>query len=415
MRIAAAAGSAVERPEQRQQGAAEPEPAGQGQGQRPAGTAGQRGSCARSPKRCATPRPVCAGRIPNRRARSGERASERLRDLEQQMQASQSRRPPSRARRSAARNAPARRRAAACSPTKPRARRRARLATMRGVGWPASRSGSPIAPSVCRSNVEADGARRSGRVRANARPPTMPRASSSAQKLAERMRQSAEALRQENGNGSSDAKGQPSPGDRSKDASRQGEQAARTLDRIADRLGAATGAQDADSRRLSDQLSKTQELREQCRRARSRHRAAAARGRSGREAGLSLVGAESGRGKASPPAQQAQRGQQGRSRRSGTAERAGAILAGAGHRARLRQRARWVQRPAGRQRGRPATAHPAAAARGERTDARGRAAGRRDAPREPGHAGPNRTRAGGAASRRRAPRRSSRTSRAGSR
>ncbi|HXG89973.1 MAG TPA: hypothetical protein VNJ02_16720 [Vicinamibacterales bacterium] len=64
------------------------------------------------------------------------------------------------------------------------------------------------------------------------------------QKLAERMRASAESLRQ--------------PGGRD----REGESVARGLDKIADQLGAAAGTKDADSRRLSDQLSKTQELRD---------------------------------------------------------------------------------------------------------------------------------------------------------
>jgi hypothetical protein len=80
------------------------------------------------------------------------------------------------------------------------------------------------------------------------------------QKVAERMRQSAESLRQTTGRD-----GQPSPpptSDPARQAARQGEDLARALDRIADRLGAATGAQDADTRRLSDNLSRTQELRD---------------------------------------------------------------------------------------------------------------------------------------------------------
>jgi hypothetical protein len=63
------------------------------------------------------------------------------------------------------------------------------------------------------------------------------------QRLAERMRKSAESLR---GNGEA----------------KQGEEIARALDQVAQRLGAASGARDADSRRLSDQLAKSQELRE---------------------------------------------------------------------------------------------------------------------------------------------------------
>jgi len=75
------------------------------------------------------------------------------------------------------------------------------------------------------------------------------------QQVPERMRQSAQSLRQ-NGNGQQQ-------GEQPGQAARQGEAAARALDQIAERLGAATGAKDADSRRLSDQLAKTQELREQ--------------------------------------------------------------------------------------------------------------------------------------------------------
>ncbi len=78
------------------------------------------------------------------------------------------------------------------------------------------------------------------------------------QRIGERMRQSAESLRQPAG----EQAGDPSASDRARRAARHGEDVARALDQIADRLGAATGAQDSDSRRLSDGLSKTQELRD---------------------------------------------------------------------------------------------------------------------------------------------------------
>jgi hypothetical protein len=78
------------------------------------------------------------------------------------------------------------------------------------------------------------------------------------QKVAERMRQSADALRQSSAR---PEQGDAAP-DAGKQAARQGDEVARALDRIADRLGAASGSQDRDSRRLSDQLSKTQELRD---------------------------------------------------------------------------------------------------------------------------------------------------------
>jgi hypothetical protein len=78
------------------------------------------------------------------------------------------------------------------------------------------------------------------------------------QRLADRMRRSADALRQPSG---SDESAQPG-GDAQRMAAREGEEVARALDNIADRLGAASGAQDADSRRLSDQLGAAQELRD---------------------------------------------------------------------------------------------------------------------------------------------------------
>ncbi len=78
------------------------------------------------------------------------------------------------------------------------------------------------------------------------------------QNLAERMRRSAESLRQPGGR---DEQASPAP-DASRQAARQGEEVARALDRIADRLGTASGAYDANARKLSDQLSKTQELRD---------------------------------------------------------------------------------------------------------------------------------------------------------
>ena len=84
------------------------------------------------------------------------------------------------------------------------------------------------------------------------------------QQVTERMRQSAEALRQQQGQSSQGSQSQTSQAQPSQaqQASRQGEAAARALDQIAERLGAASGSKDADSRRLSDQLAKTQELRE---------------------------------------------------------------------------------------------------------------------------------------------------------
>jgi hypothetical protein len=64
------------------------------------------------------------------------------------------------------------------------------------------------------------------------------------QKLPERMRQSASALR-----GGTPQQGSP-------------EELAKAFDRVAEQLGAASGTQDAASRRFSDQLARTQEFRD---------------------------------------------------------------------------------------------------------------------------------------------------------
>ncbi len=68
------------------------------------------------------------------------------------------------------------------------------------------------------------------------------------QRLGERMRESAKGMRQGAGEG-------PNP-------SATPEELARALDKVAERLGAATGARDQESARLSEQLRKTQELRD---------------------------------------------------------------------------------------------------------------------------------------------------------
>lgn len=67
------------------------------------------------------------------------------------------------------------------------------------------------------------------------------------QKIAERMRQSAQSLRQTSPGG--DGAGPP-------------EELARALDKVAERLGSAGGAQDSEAAKLSEQLARTQELRD---------------------------------------------------------------------------------------------------------------------------------------------------------
>jgi hypothetical protein len=91
------------------------------------------------------------------------------------------------------------------------------------------------------------------------------------QRIAPRMRESAASLRQSSGK--DQGIGQPTDAEKSAwadadtstastRAARTGEEVARALDRVADRLGEASGAGDATARRLSDQLSQTQELRD---------------------------------------------------------------------------------------------------------------------------------------------------------
>ena len=69
------------------------------------------------------------------------------------------------------------------------------------------------------------------------------------QRLAERMREAARSMQQ-----GTAADGSPSPA--------KTEELARALDKVAERLGAATGGRDGEAARLSEQLAKTQELRD---------------------------------------------------------------------------------------------------------------------------------------------------------
>ncbi len=69
------------------------------------------------------------------------------------------------------------------------------------------------------------------------------------QKIADRMRESAQAMREGNG--------APTGG-----RAAQSEDLARALDKVAEQLGAATGTRDAETQRLSSQMARTQELRD---------------------------------------------------------------------------------------------------------------------------------------------------------
>jgi hypothetical protein len=185
---------------------------------------------------------------------SGDRASQRLRDLERQMQAS---RPDDRRRALGDLQLETRQLADA-------QRRVANEAARTASGQPGDDARRRLAGDQERLAERVE--RLQGQVKQLSRAgqgETRERAATSEaakelerQKVAERMRQSAESLRQTTG-------AEPQPGQQpSRESGRQAQDLARTLDRIADRLGAASGAQDAESRRWSEALSKTQEMRE---------------------------------------------------------------------------------------------------------------------------------------------------------
>ena len=185
---------------------------------------------------------------------SGNRASQRLRDLERQMQAS---RPDDRRRALGDLQLETRQLADAQRRV---ANEAARTATGQSGDDARRRLAGDqerLAERVERLQEQVEQLSRAGQGETRERAATNEAAKElERQKVAERMRQSAESLRQTTG-------AEPPPGQQPpREAGRQGQDLARTLDRIADRLGAASGTQDAESRRWSDALSKTQEMRE---------------------------------------------------------------------------------------------------------------------------------------------------------
>ena len=110
----------------------------------------------------------------------------------------------------------------------------------------AGRSGGPGAPG----NSDADAKRLQKAAREVAR-------ELERQRLGEQMQQSADALRARAQPGASDA----TPSVRDRTASAQ-EEIAQALDRVAERLAAADRPENSDSRKLADQLSRAQELRD---------------------------------------------------------------------------------------------------------------------------------------------------------
>ncbi len=153
------------------------------------------------------------------------------------------------------------------------------------------------------------------------------------QRVAQRMREAADALRQE-GRGETP---EPQAGRAGSDVAQEGEAVARALDRVAERLGAATGAQDAESRRLSEQLARTRELRERVaevqrsleRLDRQAGEAQAGEGRQAGQPGGQQPGQSGQSGQPGQPGQQGQAGGEGQ--QAGQGQQGSAGLQGSGN------------------------------------------------------------------------------------
>ena len=128
-------------------------------------------------------------------------------------------------------------------PTRRTAPPKATLALTLAAGWPPSRSASPNAPIACRT-TSASCLAAAKAMPMSSRPCPMPSASwrsrTSDSVCARPPRDFARAAR----------------------ANNRRQEIARSMDRVAERLGAASGTRDADSRRHSDQLARSQELRD---------------------------------------------------------------------------------------------------------------------------------------------------------
>jgi hypothetical protein len=153
------------------------------------------------------------------------------------------------------------------------------------------------------------------------------------QKLSERMRNAARADAQQ---GQGRQEGKPAAGEEAGQgqppaAAREGEEIARQLERLAEKLGAATG-QSAESRRLSEQLARNRELREKLnevdRQLAEMRKDAGERGESGRDRqGQPQPGDEKGQqrsqGEPGQSGQQDTQGQQDKQGRPGESQRGG--------------------------------------------------------------------------------------------
>ncbi len=182
---------------------------------------------------------------PQQAGARGERASQQLRDLEQQMQGS---RPDDRRR--------------ALGDLQMEARQLAEAE--RRLGNEANRAGAGRAGDDARRRLAAEQERladrtdrlgesvkqlsRTGAEGSDRQAMTEASREIDQQKIGERMRQSAQAMRQAQP-GAENSPGRP-------------DELARALDRVAERLGAANGEQDSEAAKLSEQLSRTQELRD---------------------------------------------------------------------------------------------------------------------------------------------------------
>jgi len=182
---------------------------------------------------------------PQQASARGERASQQLRNLEQQMQGS---RPDERRR--------------AIGDLQMEARQLAEAE--RRLGNEASRAGAGRAGDDARRRMAAEQERladrtdrlgesvkqlaRAGGDGSDRQAMTEASREIDQQKIGERMRQSAGAMRQ----------GQPG----AEGGASRPDELARALDRVAERLGAANGEQDGEAAKLSEQLARTQELRD---------------------------------------------------------------------------------------------------------------------------------------------------------
>jgi hypothetical protein len=149
------------------------------------------------------------------------------------------------------------------------------------------------------------------------------------EKLSERMRNAARAGAQQGEQ--KGAAGVEAVQGQQRAGAREGEEIAKDLERLAERLGAANG-QSAQSRRLSEQLTRNRELREKLnevdRQLAELRKKAGEQSESGRERqGQAQPGQEQGQqgqqGRQSEPGQQAQQGQQGQQSESGDSQRGG--------------------------------------------------------------------------------------------